>query len=69
MLEVPINGKILRVSEEEYYALLRYDAALFMERSFSVLNPHTPYLRNWHIELIARALEECRLGRTKNPYY
>jgi predicted phage terminase large subunit-like protein len=66
MLEVPINGKILRVSEEEYYALLRYDAALFMERSFAVLNPHTPYLRNWHIELIARALEECRLGTTKN---
>ena len=50
---------------DEYVRLLRYDFAAFVERSFSELNPQTPFAPNWHIERIAAALEECRQGRCR----
>jgi predicted phage terminase large subunit-like protein len=50
---------------DEYVRLLRYDFAAFVERSFSELNPQTPFAANWHIERIAAALEECRHGRCR----
>ena len=49
----------------EYRAFLRLDFAAFIERSFCELNPQTEFLSNWHIEVIADALEDCRLGRTR----
>jgi predicted phage terminase large subunit-like protein len=53
------------ISDAEYQAFLRRDFPLFIERSFAELNPQTEYLHNWHIEVIAAALEQCRLGKIK----
>ena len=49
----------------EMNALFRTDFVAFVERSFYELNPETEYLPNWHIEVIASALEDCRQGRCK----
>src|SRR5580692_3694668 len=54
----------MKLQVNEYHALLRSDLYAFTERCFSELNPTTPYLPNWHIEMIASELEACRLGRT-----
>ena len=56
---------MLSIDKEGLQAFLRRDFALFIERSFSELNPQTEYLHNWHIEVIAEALEACRAGRVK----
>jgi predicted phage terminase large subunit-like protein len=53
---------ILKASE--YRALLRQDLCAFIERSFYELNPTTPFQWNWHIDVIAAALEACRRGET-----
>lgn len=65
MMKVTLYGKTIDVSEKEYQVLLRTDPYLFMQRSFYELNPQTPFLPNWHIEMIAQALEDCRTGKTK----
>jgi predicted phage terminase large subunit-like protein len=52
------------LSPNEYRALVRSDFNAFIERSFYELNPTTPFLSNWHIELIASELEACRRGET-----
>ena len=51
------------MNKKELQAFLRRDFSLFNERSFSELNPQTEYLHNWHIEVIADALEQCRTGK------
>ena len=33
--------------------------------AFCVLNPQSEYMPNWHIEMIAAALEDCRLGQIR----
>jgi len=53
------------INKQELQAFLRRDLNLFIERSFSELNPQTEYLHNWHIEVIADALEQCRVGKLK----
>ena len=55
----------MRVTANEYRALLRLDFNPFIEKGFYELNPTTPFLRNWHIEVIAAELEACRRGETK----
>src|SRR6266851_4212994 len=55
----------MKLSPNEYRALLRSDFTAFIERSFHELNPATPFLSNWHIEVIAAELESCRRGETK----
>ena len=50
---------------QTYAALLRSDFYAFIERSFAVLNPETPFLGNWHLELLAGALERCRFGQCR----
>jgi len=54
----------MRLTANEYRALLRQDLYAFIEKSFYALNPTTPFLRNWHIEVIAAELEACRRGET-----
>jgi len=34
----------------------------FTQRSFYELNPTTPFIPNWHMEVVASALEACRRG-------
>ena len=51
------------MNKKELQAFLRRDFSLFVERSFSELNPQTEYLHNWHIEVVADALDQCRTGK------
>jgi predicted phage terminase large subunit-like protein len=55
----------MRLTPNEYRALVRSDFTAFIERSFHELNPATSFLPNWHIEVIAAELEACRRGETK----
>jgi predicted phage terminase large subunit-like protein len=48
-----------------YADLMRHDLCSFIHRSFLELNPQTPFLPNWHIEVLAAKLEEVRLGTCK----
>jgi predicted phage terminase large subunit-like protein len=48
-----------------YADLLRHDLCAFIHRSHLELNPQTPFLSNWHIELLAAKLEEVRRGSCK----
>jgi predicted phage terminase large subunit-like protein len=52
----------MNLSQSEYRALLRHDLYSFTERSFYELNPTTPFLPNWHLEVVTSALEACRRG-------
>lgn len=45
-----------RLTPVQYYALLVQDLSSFIAQSFAELNPGTPYLPNWHIDLIADRL-------------
>jgi len=53
------------LTEAEYNVVLRQDLAAFAHRTFLQLNPGTPYLPNWHIEVMAAKLRDCMLGRTR----
>jgi predicted phage terminase large subunit-like protein len=55
----------MKLTPNEYRALVRSDFTAFIERSFHELNPATSFLPNWHIEVIAAELEACRRGETK----
>jgi len=54
--------KTMRITKQELQACLRRDFVAFVERGFYELNPETKYLHNWHIDVIAEALEQCRTG-------
>ena len=55
----------MKLTPNEYRAVLRSDFTAFIERSFHELNPATRFLPNWHIEVIATELEACRRGETQ----
>jgi hypothetical protein len=55
----------MQLTPNEYRTFVRSDFTAFIERSFYELNPTTPFLPNWHIEIIAAELEACRRGETK----
>jgi hypothetical protein len=44
-------------------ALLRGDFASFTARTFRELNPRSPFVTNWHVELISAKLAAVREGR------
>ena len=46
-------------------ALLRDDFASFAARSFHELNPRSPFVTNWHVELISAKLAAVREGRIR----
>lgn len=46
-------------------AVLREDFGSFLNKVFGITNPGTPYLRNWHIDLMGEYLEAVRLGHIK----
>jgi hypothetical protein len=48
-----------------YSEILRHDLVGFVQRSFLELNPQTPFLPNWHLEVLASKLEEVRCGKCK----
>jgi hypothetical protein len=49
----------------EYAAVLRQDFCAFIGRSFLEINPQTRLLTNWHVEVMAAKLEECRQGKIR----
>ncbi|HEU5231639.1 MAG TPA: phage terminase large subunit [Terriglobales bacterium] len=55
----------MNLSPEELDPVLRRDFYSFLIRSFVELNPQTDVAENWHIEVIADALERCRRGEIK----
>lgn len=55
----------MNLAINEYQALLRCYLPAFIERSFAELNPATEFSPNWHIDVIADALERCRRGEIK----
>src|ERR1700734_3326189 len=57
-----MEGRKMKISPNDYRALLRRDLYAFMERCFYELNPTTRFMSNWHIEVVAAALEACRRG-------
>jgi predicted phage terminase large subunit-like protein len=52
----------MNLSQTEFDVLLRHDLATFTARAFAHLDPQTPYLPNWHIELIAHYLMKVARG-------
>jgi predicted phage terminase large subunit-like protein len=44
-------------------AILSHIFSAFIERSFYELNPKTTFMPNWHVEVVAAALEDCRRGK------
>jgi predicted phage terminase large subunit-like protein len=55
----------VKLTPNEYRTLMRRDLYAFAERCFYSLNPSTKFIRNWHIEVVASALEACRRGEIK----
>lgn len=53
----------MKFSPREYEAILRLDLMSFVHRSFSELNPQTPFILSPHMEVTAARLEACRKGR------
>jgi hypothetical protein len=51
------------MNDAQYAAFIRTDLGLFIERVFAHLFPNTPFLPNWHIELIASYLEVVLDGK------
>ena len=45
--------------------LLRGNLSAFIHRCFVQLNPQTPYLPNWHIDVLAAKLEAVRRGKIR----
>src|SRR5215469_11174490 len=48
-----------------YRVMLQHDFHSFLHRSFGELNPRTPFLDNWHIEVLAAKLDDVRKGKTR----
>jgi predicted phage terminase large subunit-like protein len=57
--------KAMKINKEEYQAVVRNDFVAFVERGFRELNPQTEFQHNWHIDVIAEALEQCRTGKLR----
>ena len=55
----------MKLAPNEYRAFLRQDLYAFTQRCFYELNPTTKFMPNWHIEVVAAALEACRRGEIK----
>jgi hypothetical protein len=60
--EAPVAGD---AASGECATLLYHDFASFAARAFRELNPRTPFLMNWHIELIAAKLAAVRTGHIR----
>jgi len=46
-------------------ALFRNSLSAFIEKTFAIVSPGDTYLHNWHIDLIAKYLEDCANGKIK----
>ena len=56
---------MMQTNSPGIYELLAQDFVGFAELAFRHLNPTTDYAHNWHIDVIAEKLEDCRRGDTR----
>ena len=49
----------------KYRAILRNDFLAFSHRAFRALNGDTPYLGNWHLQVMAAKLERDEVRRNR----
>jgi hypothetical protein len=52
----------MKLAPSDFRTLLRRDPCAFFERCFYSLMPTALFKPNWHIEVLASALESCRRG-------
>jgi predicted phage terminase large subunit-like protein len=62
--KLPLAATDTMIPTAAYRELLRQDFFTFLERSFYELNP-PPLVYSRHLEVIANALEDCRLGKIR----
>jgi len=55
----------MKITKDEFRAFIKNDFVAFVERAFYELNPQTEFQHNWHIDVIAEALEQCRTGKLR----
>ena len=55
----------MKLTQNEYDALLRQDLVSFIQKTFATVVPGTRYLHNWHIEAIAWHLQQVYSGQIK----
>jgi predicted phage terminase large subunit-like protein len=53
----------MNLTPSDYRAVLRKDFCAFMQRCFHELNPTTEFVPNWHVDVVAAVLEDCRRGK------
>ena len=51
------------LSLSDYREVMRQDFCGFIQRCFHELNPTTEFVPNWHVDVVAEALEDCRRGK------
>lgn len=60
-----MKGESALISDYEYQTLLANDFGSFIQQCFYTVAAGTTWLPNWHIDLIASKLEDCRLGKIR----
>ncbi len=51
--------------QQVFHAVLRQDLSAFVAKTFQEVVPGTPFLANWHLELMADRLRQCAEGRCR----
>ena len=55
----------MNLTQTEWSALLRSSLSVFIPRSFKELNPDVEFIHNWHLDVIAEALDRCYRGEIR----
>jgi predicted phage terminase large subunit-like protein len=63
--KMPSSTTNFTLSEAEYACLLQKDFSHFIGRCFEEVAAGSTYLHNWHIDVIASKLEQCRRGEIR----
>lgn len=50
------------INKDDFKTILQNDFGTFVEKCFRELNPSTQFIPNWHLDLMALRLEDCRAG-------
>lgn len=54
-----VSPQFIDEEMQMFDALLRADLSSFIQKTFATVDPGTPYLHNWHVDLIAEYLTAC----------
>ena len=56
---------MIAIRPQERDAIYRQDFIAFFRKAFEILNPGEKLIPSWHLEAIARTLEDCRGKRAR----